>query len=29
MSDHLPIWIQITTDIGGFRLNQITQEGRG
>jgi endonuclease/exonuclease/phosphatase family metal-dependent hydrolase len=23
MSDHLPIWIQVKTDIEGFRLNQI------
>ncbi len=28
MSDHLPIWIQIKTDIDGFRLNQIVQQGR-
>ena len=28
MSDHLPIWIQIKTDIDGFRLNQIVQEGK-
>jgi endonuclease/exonuclease/phosphatase family metal-dependent hydrolase len=28
MSDHLPIWIQIKTDIEGFRLNQIIQEGK-
>ena len=27
MSDHLPIWIQVKTDIDGFRLNQIVQEG--
>jgi endonuclease/exonuclease/phosphatase family metal-dependent hydrolase len=27
ISDHLPIWIQIKTDIDGFRLNQIVQEG--
>lgn len=25
MSDHLPIWIQIKTDIDGFRLDQIVQ----
>ncbi len=25
MSDHLPIWIQIKTDIDGFRFNQIIQ----
>ncbi len=25
MSDHLPVWIQIGTDIEGFRLNQIIQ----
>jgi endonuclease/exonuclease/phosphatase family metal-dependent hydrolase len=29
MSDHLPIWIQVKTDIDGFRLNQIVQEGNG
>ena len=29
MSDHLPIWIQVKTDIDGFRLNQIVQEGGG
>jgi endonuclease/exonuclease/phosphatase family metal-dependent hydrolase len=29
MSDHLPVWIQIKTDIEGFRLNQIVQEGKG
>jgi hypothetical protein len=28
MSDHLPIWIQVKTDIDGFRLNQIIQEGK-
>jgi len=27
MSDHLPIWIQVKTDIDGFRLNQIVQQG--
>lgn len=26
MSDHLPIWIQIKTDIDGSRLNQIVQD---
>lgn len=26
MSDHLPIWIQIKTDIESFRLNQIIQD---
>jgi hypothetical protein len=26
MSDHLPIWIQVKTDIDGFRLDQIVQE---
>jgi len=26
MSDHLPIWIQIKTDIDGFRLDQIVQD---
>ena len=25
MSDHMPVWIQIKTDIDGFRLNQIIQ----
>ena len=29
MSDQLPIWIQVKTDIDGFRLNQIVQEGNG
>ncbi len=28
MSDHLPIWIQVTTDIDGFRLDQIAQDAR-
>jgi endonuclease/exonuclease/phosphatase family metal-dependent hydrolase len=28
MSDHLPVWIQIKTDIDGFRLNQIVQDGK-
>jgi hypothetical protein len=28
MSDHLPIWIQVKTDIDGVRLNQIVQEGK-
>ncbi|MEP6685562.1 MAG: endonuclease/exonuclease/phosphatase family protein [Verrucomicrobiota bacterium] len=28
MSDHLPIWIQIKTDIDGFRLNQIVQDAK-
>ena len=28
MSDHLPIWIQVKTDIEGFRLNQIVQQGK-
>ncbi len=27
LSDHLPIWIQIKTDIDGYRLDQIVQEG--
>jgi len=27
MSDYLPIWIHIKTDIEGFRLNQIVQQG--
>jgi len=26
LSDHMPVWIQIKTDIDGFRLNQIIQE---
>ena len=26
MSDHLPIWIQVKTDIDGFRLDQIVQD---
>jgi hypothetical protein len=28
MSCHFPIWIQMKTDIGGFRLNQIVQDGK-
>jgi endonuclease/exonuclease/phosphatase family metal-dependent hydrolase len=28
MSDHFPVWIQIKTDIEGFHLNQIVQEGK-
>ena len=28
ISDHMPIWIQIKTDIEGFRLDQIVQNGR-
>jgi hypothetical protein len=28
MSDHLPSWIQIKTDIDGFRLDQIVQDAR-
>jgi hypothetical protein len=28
MSDHLPVWIQVKTDIDGVRLNQIVQEGK-
>lgn len=28
MSDHMPVWIQIKTDIEGFRLNQIIQESK-
>lgn len=27
LSDHLPLWIQIKTDIDGFRLDQIVQNG--
>ena len=26
MSDHMPVWIQVKTDIEGFRLNQIIQD---
>jgi endonuclease/exonuclease/phosphatase family metal-dependent hydrolase len=29
MSDHLPLWIQIKTDIDGFKLDQIIQRKRG
>jgi Endonuclease/Exonuclease/phosphatase family len=29
MSDHLPLWIQINTDIDGFVLDQIIQRRRG
>lgn len=25
MSDHLPLWMQVRTDIEGFRLEQIVQ----
>jgi len=28
LSDHLPLWIQIKTDIDGHRLDQIVQNGR-
>jgi endonuclease/exonuclease/phosphatase family metal-dependent hydrolase len=28
MSDHLPVWVQIDTDIEGQRLNQIIQDAR-
>jgi endonuclease/exonuclease/phosphatase family metal-dependent hydrolase len=28
MSDHFPVWIQIKTDIDGFRLNQLIQNSR-
>jgi endonuclease/exonuclease/phosphatase family metal-dependent hydrolase len=28
LSDHLPLWIQINTDIDGHRLDQIVQTGR-
>ncbi len=28
MSDHLPIWIQVKTDIDGYRLDQIVQDSR-
>jgi endonuclease/exonuclease/phosphatase family metal-dependent hydrolase len=29
LSDHLPIWIQIKTDIDGYRLDQIVQDAIG
>ncbi len=28
LSDHLPLWIQVNTDIDGYRLDQIVQAGR-
>jgi hypothetical protein len=28
ISDHLPLWVQIKTDIDGERLNQIVQDGK-
>lgn len=28
MSDHLPVWIQVNTDIDGFRLDQIVQAAK-
>jgi endonuclease/exonuclease/phosphatase family metal-dependent hydrolase len=28
LSDHLPLWIQIKTDIDGIRLDQIVQDSR-
>jgi hypothetical protein len=28
LSDHLPLWIQVKTDIDGYRLDQIVQAGR-
>ena len=28
LSDHFPVWIQIKTDIDGFRLNQLIQDNR-
>jgi hypothetical protein len=28
LSDHLPIWVQIDTDIEGQRLSQIVQNGK-
>jgi endonuclease/exonuclease/phosphatase family metal-dependent hydrolase len=28
LSDHFPVWIQIKTDIDGFRLNQLIQDSR-
>ena len=29
LSDHLPLWIQINTDIDGFELDEIIQRKRG
>lgn len=29
LSDHLPVWIQVDTDIDGFRLDQIVQDEDG
>ena len=29
VSDHLPVWLQMKTDIDGYRLGQIVQDGRG
>jgi endonuclease/exonuclease/phosphatase family metal-dependent hydrolase len=28
LSDHLPLWIQVKTDIDGYRLDQIVQDSR-
>jgi hypothetical protein len=28
ISDHLPVWIQVKTDIDGFRLDQLVQDGK-
>ena len=28
LSDHLPVWIQVKTDIDGFRLDQIVQDNQ-
>jgi hypothetical protein len=28
MSDHLPLWVQIRTDIDGFILNELIQSKR-
>ena len=28
VSDHLPVWLQMRTDIDGYRLGQIVQDGR-
>ena len=28
ISDHLPLWLQMRTDIDGYRLGQIVQDGR-
>jgi hypothetical protein len=28
LSDHFPLWVQITADIGNKRLNQIVQDSK-